>query len=363
VSLCFGLVIYRFWQTDVIRLFASGVDMASSIEARFAIRERLGFFTFVPLQALLPFLTLYALIRWMSSREPFWMACMVVDVLLLSVLLVMTNMKWPVLLFYISIVLTIFVYARHHAYLKTVAGAVLVFLAFLGVSSFVFRMVPKERHAASNSIGAPVETPLVSPVVQTPHVVGSLSQSPEGLKAMARSAFAFAPTILWSALNRMAVSYPYYYQVFTAEGPVCGGVLEQAHRRPTCRPSELIYTRMFGENGLEQRGTAPLAVHISGYALGGWPVALLALLAGSVMLGLFRSLPLDSGATVGTLVILGALTGYHLSQIPGEGVIFYEHGLLWISLLLVGLALLSRMTPAGVAPTSPTLPGPTEGIR
>ena len=41
------------------------------------------------------------------------------------------------------------------------------------------------------------------------------------------------------------------------------------------------------------------------------------------MLGLFAAVPLDFGATSGTLTILGASAGYHLSQIPGEGVIFY----------------------------------------
>ena len=166
VSLCFIYVIYRFWTANVTGLFASGVDMASSIEARFAIRERLGFFTFVPLQALLPFLTVYAVIRWMGSRQVFWMGCALIDFLLLSVLLVMTNMKWPVLLFYVAIVLAIFVYAKRHAYLKAAVGALLVFLALLGISSFVFRMVP------------------------------------QGLRAS-------APTIVWSALYRMAVSYPY----------------------------------------------------------------------------------------------------------------------------------------------------------
>jgi hypothetical protein len=300
VSLCFIYVIYRFWTANVTGLFASGVDMASSIEARFAIRERLGFFTFVPLQALLPFLTVYAVIRWMGSRQVFWMGCALIDFLLLSVLLVMTNMKWPVLLFYVAIVLAIFVYAKRHAYLKAAVGALLVFLALLGISSFVFRMVP------------------------------------QGLRAS-------APTIVWSALYRMAVSYPYYYQVFTAEGPVCGGIVAQAHRNPPCRPSHLIYTRMFGNNGFENRGTEPLAVHLSGYALGGWPIAIVALIAASVILGFFRAVPLDAGSMSGAVVILGALAGYHLSQVPGEGVVFYEHGLFWTFLLIGGYALWCRV--------------------
>jgi hypothetical protein len=42
VSICFSYVIYRFWEADVARLFTSGTSMASSIEARFTIRERIG---------------------------------------------------------------------------------------------------------------------------------------------------------------------------------------------------------------------------------------------------------------------------------------------------------------------------------
>ena len=145
------------------------------------------------------------------------------------------------------------------------------------------------------------------------------------------------------ALNRMAVSYPYYYQVFTEEGAVCGGILAQARRNPTCRPSEVIYSRSFVNDGFENRGTSPLAVHISGYALGGWPIALLALVAGSVMLGLFAALPLDSGSMSGTVTIVGALAAYHLSQIPGEGVVFYEHGLIWPALLLLIYVLWQRL--------------------
>lgn len=311
VMACFGYVIYRFWLADVARLFTSGANMASSIEARFTIRERIGFFTFMPLQALLPFLTVYALIRALLSRERFWLVCAVVEFVLLTVLLVMTNMKWPLLLFCISLVLATLVYAQQRAWLKTAIGAALVFLAFMGISTFVFRMAPSSSGSVTTTV---------------------------------RSASAYAPTIVFSALNRMAVSYPYYYQVFTAEGPVCGGILTQAHRQPACRPSELIYTRMFGSNEFEHRGTAPLAVHISGYALGGWPIAILALVAGSVILGLFSAVPVEGGAMTGALVILGAVTGYHLSQIPGEGVIFYEHGLVWIGLLLLAHVLAYRVT-------------------
>ena len=338
---CFAFVIYRFWLADVGSLFVSGSDAVSSVEARFTIRARIGF-TLIPLQALLPFLSIYALVGWLQSGERFWMACTIVNVLLLSVLLVMINMKWPVLLFYISIVLTVFVYSRNRPYLKTAIGAVLVFFAFLLISTFVFRIAS----VTSSTAAAPAagQVPAVSSRTPVP-TDRPISEASERLLASTRVAPSYAPRLLMLALNRMAIAYPYYYQVFTEEGPVCGGILTQAHRQPYCRPSEVVYTRIFGNDGFQERGTSPQAVHISGYALGGWPIAMFALTAGSVILGLFAGVPVDRGPLAGALVILGGISGYHLSQIPGEGVVFYEHGLFWVFLLLTAHSVWRRLTP------------------
>ena len=347
---CVGFVIYRFWLADVATLFSSGVDAGSSVEARFTIRERIGYITFVPLQALLPFLTIYALIRWMNSRELFWAVSSVLGVVVLSVLLIMINMKWPVLLFYIGLVLAIFVYSRRRAYLRTAIGALFLFVAFMLVSTFVWRLVPPPElsQPAPPSKGGPAIAGADAPAKPAPsdpatQAAGALSQASERVVATGEAARLNAPTILVVALNRMALSYPYYYQIITEEGAVCGGILAQARRNPSCRPSTLIYERIHRDS-FANRGTSPMAVHISGYALGGWPTAMLALVAGSLILGLFAAVPLDKGSAGGTVAILGALAGYHLSQIPGEGVVFYEHGLIWPALLMAGYGLWQRLT-------------------
>ena len=343
---CFAFVIYRFWLADVATLFASGVDAASSVEARLTIRERIGYITLAPLQALLPFLTLYALIRWLHSSEVFWMVFTILNVLVLSALLVMINMKWPVLLFYIGIVLAIFVYARTRPYIKTAAGTVFVFVAFLLISAFVFRLAPVSEvthHPAPTVNAGRAAAGRAAAGRAAAGRAAAARTASEQFVATTKAAPVYAPKLLMVALNRMAISYPYYYQVFTEEGAVCGGILAQARRNPSCRPSRVIYARIFGNDGFENRGTSPLAVHISGYALGGWPVAMLALTAGSIMLGLFAALPLDRGPASGTVTMLGALAAYHLSQIPGEGVILYEHGLIWPALLIVGYLLWRRV--------------------
>jgi hypothetical protein len=349
-ALCFGVVVYRFAAADVATLLGRAVDMDTSLEVRFRIRERLGFATLVALQAWLPFLTIYAVVRSIQSAEGFWRIVAIVEFFALSVLLVMLNMKWPVLLFYVSIVLTIFVFATRHAYLKGAAGAVFVFLAFLEISSLVYRLAPQPAPAPGAppvSTGQTTDTP--KSAAQHGDSTNAIGRISDSVLTTTKAASTYAPRIVMLAMNRMAISYPYYYQVFSDEGPVCGGILAQARRQPACRPSQLIYERIFhtnrtyGTDAFESRGTAPQAVHISGYALGGWPVAMLALAAGSVILGLFSAVPLDKGPASGVVTILGAVTGYHLSQIPGEGVIFYEHGLLWTLLLVAAGALVQRL--------------------
>jgi len=44
---------------------------------------------------------------------------------------------------------------------------------------------------------------------------------------------------------------------------------------------------------------------------------------------------------VGSLAITGGIAGYHFSQVPGEGPLIYDHGVLWVFLMLF-LYILSR---------------------
>lgn len=365
----FALVAYRFWAADAMALFTGGTDFTSSVEARFMIRERVGPIGLIPLQAILPLFAIYALVRWIQSVEMFWGLAATSSMLGLSVLFILLNMKWPVLLFYISLVLTIFIYSKSHAYIKTALGGAFVFAAFILISTLVFRAtLPPEPSPAAMSDSA-VHDPLAgaagkpsagtSASERTGGAAGEGKADDSGTKAApagaekegeSGSAFArmsdqlvtatkaapfYLPNLLVISLNRMAVPYPYYYQVFTEEGAVCGGILAQATREPICRPSHVIYSRIFVDDVFDGIGTPPQSVHTSGYALGGWPVALFALTAASVILGLFAAVPLDGGPALGTVTIVGAQTAYHLSQIPGEGIIFYEHGLMWPGLLLL----------------------------
>lgn len=123
---------------------------------------------------------------------------------------------------------------------------------------------------------------------------------------------------------------------------LCGGLLAQAHAGQKCRPSFYIYNKIFNDQ-FDGRGTAPAAVHITAYALGGWPLAAVGLLCASVLLGLFAALPSSSNSLVAAMATTGGVLGYHLSQLPGEGPIIYDHGVLWTIVMLVGYALVVRV--------------------
>lgn len=349
-------VLFAMFKADAFSLFLSGTDPVSSVEARFQIRNQLGFIPLVFLMSILHYLSIYSLVKYMMAGGRFWIIASVANALLMSVFLSLLNMKWPILIFYAGLVLAVFVYAKRYAYLKTVIGGVLLIAMYFMVSAFVFRLMPP----APAFVPDPVPSPGISQDSQQsrqsqPNVDRSdsfnsdlLQPTPTPVEAksvpgdnvvhkvlmVGQAAAQNAPMLLFNVVNRMAIIYPYYYQVFTKEGQVCGGILAQAKIGPACRPSTFIYSRIFNDS-FNGRGTAPASVHISGYALGGWPVAIFALVCASVVLGLFASLPLTAGPTIGALAVTGAIVGYHFSQVPGEGPIFYDHGVFWVLAALV----------------------------
>jgi hypothetical protein len=348
VTVSYLFVLYAMFKADAFSLFLAGTDPVASVEARFKIRNQLGFIPLVVLMSILHYLSIYSLVRWIMDSSRFWVVATIVNAILMSVFLVLLNMKWPILIFYAGLVLAVFVYSKRYPYLKAVIGGVLLITMYFMISAFVFRLLPAAQ-APDESMPHITEIPAVNQVPQiglTPQVqleIPKVSGEVKGATGVGvidktlivgQAAASNAPMLLFNVVNRMAIIYPYYYQVFTKEGQVCGGIIAQARIGPACRPSTFIYSRIFNDS-FNGRGTAPAAVHISGYALGGWPIAIFALLCASVVLGLFATLPLNAGAVIGSLAITGAIVGYHFSQIPGEGPIFYDHGVFWVILGLV----------------------------
>ena len=357
-SVCFGYVIFSLWRAGALNLAFAGTNALSSVQARFLLLGNLGFAPMVTLQSVLVYLSVYSLVRWLKSGEKFWGIVTVVNVALMSMLLIALNMKWPVLLFYIGLGLAIFVFSRKRPYLKALVSLVLLFVLFLAISVHVLRAQPTQEVAIPSTGGTTQATSQPVPVQSGSAIpsTGGTTQATlqpvpvhqedsSSFLGISAAAVQYGPRLTLFAIYRMAGSYPYYYESYNNQGPLCGGLIAQLRVGPECRPSTYIYTQIFGKDGFEGKGTSPQAVHISAYSLGGWPLALIALALASIILALLACMPLTASATIGALAITGALAGYQFSQLPGEGPLFYDHGLFWTLLLIAaytGLRIITR---------------------
>jgi len=361
--LCYAVVGYSFWHADVFRLFLGGSDFISSVEARFEIRERVSFISMALLMSNLHFLAIYSVVRLVREAGLWWWGVVVGNTLVMTVLLVVLNMKWPVIIFYAGLLLVVFMYSPRRPYLKTVMGMIALLLVYVLISAFVYRVsVPSAPSLAGDrpSVNEQLSSDDVAADSSVPKAengqennINNLGKSPEKavrpvekggryVVALGSEIGGRIPQMMLHAVNRMAILYPYYYEISTKEGVLCGGLLAQAHAGQKCRPSFYIYNKIFNDQ-FDGRGTAPAAVHITAYALGGWPLAAVGLLCASVLLGLFAALPSSSSSLVAAMATTGGVLGYHLSQLPGEGPIIYDHGVLWTILMLVGYALVLRV--------------------
>jgi len=325
-----GAATYMLLRSGALDLFFTGTNAVQAVEARFLLQERLGFWGLVTVQSLLPFLGYLALVNGLKGRGHFWQAAAVVVCAVATVFLLLLNMKWPILLFFCGIALAVFVHSASRPYLKAGVAFIAIVAAYLLISTFLFRAV---------------ETPVDAPIqIEADALDGNLEHVAEVNARLFSSAFWAAPRLVVFAINRMAVIYPYYLSTFSSNPGVCGNLVTYLRPGADCRPSTFIYQRMFVSDGFEGRGTAPAAVHITAFALGGLPLAGIALVLASIVMGMFAALPRQSNATVGAIAILGAIAGYHWSQIPGEGPLLYDHGLIWPFLLLAAMLTVQWMS-------------------
>lgn len=296
-ALCYGFVFYAFWQADALDLAWRGDNPAESLNARFELLDQLGYWPQMVLKSLLTFLAVYSFVAALRTRTRFWIGMAVFNLVAMSVLLLFLNMKWPALIFYVAGFLSWFLYSREPQYGRAVLALMAVLLVYVVVALAVVRLVP------------------------------SISALPKTTE-----------TVLVTALNRMAVGYPFYYQVFTEDGPVCGTILDRIARRPSaCHPSNFIYQKLADDESTDARMTQPAPAHVTGYALQGWAGALVELLIVSIAIGLFVSLPYGPGvsAMLSTITIMGGITGYFFSQLPVEGPFIYDHGFVWWAILVI----------------------------
>jgi hypothetical protein len=307
LAACYCYVLFAFWRADAFTLAWEGENAGLSVTARFQLLAALGYWPQMILKSLLMFLFVYSFVMALRSRTAFWNSAFAFNLIAMSLLLLHLNMKWPLLVLYISGMLCVFLWSGKRPYAKAALIFVAVVAVYVAIALSVMRLLP--------SI-----TIQIFP------------------KATA--------TLLVGAVNRMAVGYPFYYQVFTEQGPICGTVLDRIQRKPSaCHPSILISQKIAGDNPLGDGITQPAPVHVSGYALGGWPSALIALAIASMVIGVFTCLPFGAhaNATVRTMTIMGGLAGYYFSQLPVEGAIMYDHGIIWWLALCATYAIFHRL--------------------
>jgi len=370
--LLYAYVSFEFWHDGAVaKLLGAGSGAMDQVRERFALQAEIGFPTQVALLSLLQFFAIYATVKAMRQRDWFWRFAALLQVIAMVTALILLNMKWPVILFIITLGVVVFATARRFAILSTIAVMFCAVVVYLLISVALLRMGPPEpiprpiptpaRAAVQSTIPAPTRSARAEPATgnsETASAVSVRQRAPKASVSVAAPAPAALPYVVHLAsaakdnvgtlaivlLNRMGDEVPFYYDTFTTKGPFCGTFFDWFFHAPgmTCRPSTYIYTEMFHDD-FAGDGTAPAAFHIYEYAREGWPGVAVALVLGGIFLGAFMALrgPARESDIAATVFVMGAPVAYTLSQLPLEGAIIYANGIVWWGgvLILNSLAL------------------------
>lgn len=342
-------VLWTFWHGGIASIFAEGKDAISSVEARFLILKTVGLKPMIALHSVLWFFALYAFVQMLKTRDWFWIGFAIFTCSVVTACLTLLNMKWPVLIFFAALLLAAFIFSRR-PYIALAIWSGVLLVAYVGVSASTLRVTADQAFVLpSQTVAREPERTISTPSQSVTHAEQSKSkgkprgevvakEEPSWLARYISSLSTSKLTFIVNPFSRMAIGYPYYYHVFTSEGPICGGPFSQVQRNPPCTPTWLIYERIFPtDKQFAGRGSSPAGVHITAYALGGWPAAIIETILAAIVLGVYAGLPLNGSSTLGALFVTGAIVGYHFSQIPGEGPIIYDYGVLWSFMVLVML--------------------------
>lgn len=310
------------------RFMADG-QATDAVENRFALLAAIGFLPQVALKSLLVFLSIYGTVRAARDNGWFWSAVTCANVTLLTACLILLNMKWPAVVFILTLGVCVFIVSRSHPYTKAIIVTVMGMTLYLTLSVAILRWFPPlDDDSLYSTRGPRIER-----------------DTSIGLENIFRGSLAFAPKLMIGAVNRMAIAVPFYYDFSDFSGPTCQPALSRLWiKRPlSCEPTLLVYSTLFKDDGFAGRGTAPAAANIYGYALAGWPGAIISTLIAMTVIGLFLALwsPAQTNAVFAAAYIMGAYTGYFFSQLPIEGPIAYDHGMLWWALLVLAWSIVS----------------------
>ncbi|QOG20349.1 MULTISPECIES: hypothetical protein [Bradyrhizobium] len=337
LGLLYAYALFSLWNADAARLLLRPADYISALDSRFQLMEALGFWPQVTIKSLLFTLSIYGMVEATSRNDYFWSILTAFNLIAMSIILILLNMKWPLVLFYAANLATIMLFAKR----KIVPGLLFTSLALVSYFSVSLLLL---RASSTPVVVTRIESAPVSPTSEQLNrtlAEAKIWREQFGTSAetaeVSRESFSNVLTLSAGAIvNRMAQPFPYYYEIFSKSEGKCGSLGTRILRqRSPCQPSNLVYAAMFDDR-FSGVGTAPQGPHVTGFALQGWLGAIIELVCTSIVLGLFAAASGDEGTMQATITVMGAVTGYFFSQLPFEGPLIYDHGAFWwmIPLLL-----------------------------
>jgi hypothetical protein len=142
-ALCTALHIYcliTLGQQHVLDLRAASSDAITAVQNRFIILDRLGFPYRIVAQSVLPFLTIFGLVKLIQQRSWFWIAAYAANFLLSSVYLLLLDMKWPMLVFWLLNIIVLFRMVERRVFLSLAVACVFYLVSYVAVSALVLRV-------------------------------------------------------------------------------------------------------------------------------------------------------------------------------------------------------------------------------
>lgn len=326
--------------------FLTGDDWAQAVRNRFDLLSDLGTRPLIVLKSLLVFLSVYAAARSAAEQNWFWSICTIINVVLLTACLALLNMKWPAVLFILMLSASTFVFSKRYAIVKACVVAAIGVAVYLALATILLRLTPADPATQGQStVASTAESTPASSRVDAQIIANTVATTTATASTAAKS----SPALLRFAISRMAVAAPYYYN-FETFAPQCPQSMQRLRvsRDVKCEPTYLVYQQIFPNDEFSGRGSSPAATNLYGYALAGWPGAIVSTLLAMTTLGLFMSLRnLIVRPIIGAIFVMGAYVGYFFSQLPFEGAIIYDNGALWWVLLVLAITMLWHLFVTG----------------
>jgi hypothetical protein len=213
--------------------------------------------------------------------------------------------------------------------------------AYFLLSAVVLRWFPASEDQAKTPeiISAQTQADNRPVSINRPASAAPIKMDRKTASGALNGAIQFSPRILANAVNRMALAPPFYYDMRNLTSDCQPAMIRMwLKRNIKCEPTHIVYSRLFGNDGFSGIGTAPAASNIYGYALAGWPGAVISTIFMMTVLGLFLAIwkPAQTRPVFAAAFVMGCYTAYFFGQLPIEGPIIYDHGMIWWVLLVLG---------------------------